>query len=167
MTLSWDVLIAEAVRQGWRAERRTRHTLLWPPSGPGWLTISSTPGDQRAIHSCLAQARRLGLRWQGPGTPRKVAAPALEVVAEAADLCGTGLPVREAVYEAIVGTGRTLGTTEIATMTGRSRSEVKQALADLTAEGFVERVGCAPRGKPGVAPDGRFALPPPCADMCA
>src|SRR5258708_3162464 len=142
MTLSWDVLIAEAVRQGWRAERRTRHILLWPPSGPGWLTISSTPSDHRAIHSCLPQARRPGLRWQGPGTPRRVPTPALQVVAEAATpaLRGPGLPVREAVYEAVVGAGRTLGTTEIATMTSLSRSEVKQALTDLTAAGYVVRV---------------------------
>jgi hypothetical protein len=167
MTLSWDVLIAEAVRQGWRAERRTRHVMLWAPSGTGFLTVSGTPGDQRAIHSFLAQARRLGLRWQGPRTPRRVAAPVLQVVAEPATPRNAELPVGEAVYGAVVAAGGALSTAEIATRTGRSRSEVKLALGDLVAAGYVVRVGSAPRGKPGVAPDGVFALSRPSAVVCA
>jgi hypothetical protein len=167
MTLSWDVLIAEAVRQGWRAERRTRHILLWAPSGTGFLTVSGTPGDRRAIHSFVAQARRLGLHWLGPATPRRVVAPVLQVVAEPATPCNVELPVGEAVYGVVVAAGGALSTAEIATRTGRSRSEVKRALGDLVAAGYVVRVGSAPRAKPGVAPDGLFALPPRCTAACA
>ncbi len=167
MTLGWNVVVAEAVRQGWREERRTRHLILWAPSGRGHVCISTSPSDREAIHKCLADLRRLGFSWQGRHTPCRPRPQAALTAGEPEldDPWRAALDVDEAVYTAIVEAARPLTTTEVSELAGHSHTAVRPALDALVEADCIACRGWDPR--PGRGPDRLYALTAGAGDVAA
>jgi len=53
-------LVREAVLQGWTLRDRSKHWVLFPPTGRGYVVISKTPGGQTWKQKALADLRRHG-----------------------------------------------------------------------------------------------------------
>ena len=163
MSLDWSELVAVALEQGWREERRTRHIWLYAPDGRGTACIPTSTSDWRAIHNAVAQLRRLGLVWEGRRASRRpelVEPPDDAGDDEASTLARIeyAMSVGEAVYCAIVAAGAPISATELSSATGFSRSAIRPALQALAAEGFLVAAGARTREKRGVRPDTLYAL---------
>jgi hypothetical protein len=61
-----ESLIAEARRQGWRAEKtRGGHWRLYSPTGRGIVHLSGTPSSGRAVQKAASMMRHFGFVWKG------------------------------------------------------------------------------------------------------
>lgn len=58
-------IIRAAERQGWRAEKRSRHWKLYSPDGEAIVVAAATPGGGRWKANLIAELRRYGFEWKG------------------------------------------------------------------------------------------------------
>jgi hypothetical protein len=66
-TKSYQDLIDEAERQGWRAARTADGYQLFAPDGVNIVTIHLTESDPRAIKNTISRMRRYGFKWKNRG----------------------------------------------------------------------------------------------------
>lgn len=52
-------LIANLIRTGWRIQRGGKHDKLWHPFRSGFVVVSRTPSDVRALRNVKAQVARI------------------------------------------------------------------------------------------------------------